>query len=326
MRRTIRAIAILACASACALPGSMQITQRPEAALTGTHVLAIVGRRGEVVRRLEDVLRDRGFKIKRFASVAQMTEEASDGRVVQYNEASARYALETDADVMVRCSEEVSAFAASAWMCSTFATTRSSCPCGAAATARNASPCRGPFSAMLPMHCSARGTGVAVPGDASCSTWAFRRASRPHLGDEGHGARAEPGQVHGWREVGARREPPRGLRAVGVHGLQGAEPFIDVARVSSLPVEDADLRAARNPQAQSPRPRAPRVLLAVGGILGALAGHCRGWVGRVRGDGGRRDGAGAAQGGGPPGGPVAPARAQERHPRDADLGDRVRLS
>ena len=66
-------------------------------------MLVIVGRRGELVRHLEDVLRERGFKIKRFASVEQMTEQASDGRVVQYNEASARYALETDADVMVRC-------------------------------------------------------------------------------------------------------------------------------------------------------------------------------------------------------------------------------
>jgi hypothetical protein len=87
----------------CALPGSARVSQRPEQPLDGPRELAVVGRRGEVVRMLEDKLRACGFRLKRFASVAQMTEAVPDGRIAKYNEATTRYAIETDADVMEQC-------------------------------------------------------------------------------------------------------------------------------------------------------------------------------------------------------------------------------
>jgi hypothetical protein len=87
----------------CALPGGARVSLRAEESLDGPRELSVLGRRDEVVRMLEDQLRVRGVKLKRFASVEQMTEAVPDGRVAKYNQATTRYAVEIDADVMVKC-------------------------------------------------------------------------------------------------------------------------------------------------------------------------------------------------------------------------------
>ena len=105
-RTTNGAIALLAfaaLATGCALPGQMTVARRPDQPLHGPRVLAFIGSRGDVADEIEDRLRDKGFRVKRFASVERITRVTSGGQLAQYDEASARYAVETDARVVVRC-------------------------------------------------------------------------------------------------------------------------------------------------------------------------------------------------------------------------------
>jgi len=101
MRQAI--IAALPLLAACATPGKVKPTVFPKASLEGPREVALTGTRGEIERAIEDSLRGRGFRIKRYASTDRVAEADAPGRVTTYNEATVRYVLETDWALTDRC-------------------------------------------------------------------------------------------------------------------------------------------------------------------------------------------------------------------------------
>lgn len=103
MLTTCLATLTLVGAQGCASPGKATTTLAPSAQFEGPKEVAFIGARSDVERSLEDSLRGRGFRIKRFASISRMTAPTAAGEVESYNKSATRYALEVDSDVMDRC-------------------------------------------------------------------------------------------------------------------------------------------------------------------------------------------------------------------------------
>lgn len=75
--------------------------------IDGPRVVAMSGARDPWVTEIEKRLRAKGFQIKRFESVREVTRRAGDGRVETYTEATARVVLRIEGqaprDTMRRC-------------------------------------------------------------------------------------------------------------------------------------------------------------------------------------------------------------------------------
>lgn len=83
--------------------GRASVTLEPSAKFAGPRELAIIGARQEVEISLEEYLRAKGFRIKRFASTTTVAEATSSRRTEVYNEAATRYGIETHWSLVDRC-------------------------------------------------------------------------------------------------------------------------------------------------------------------------------------------------------------------------------
>ena len=96
-------LALIVPIGGCALPGHASVTLKPSSMLSGPKEVAIIGRRGDVEVVLEEYLRAKGFRVKRFASVTAVAEATTAQRTEMYREAATRYAIETDWSLVDRC-------------------------------------------------------------------------------------------------------------------------------------------------------------------------------------------------------------------------------
>lgn len=75
--------------------------------ITGPKVVALQAPRTPWVIEIESRLRQRGYKVLRYASQKKVTEKVTNSRTEEFNEAAARYILSIDGfaplDVMNRC-------------------------------------------------------------------------------------------------------------------------------------------------------------------------------------------------------------------------------
>jgi hypothetical protein len=89
--------------AACATPGRVRMHLAPKQALQGPRELAILGNRTDVERSLEDSLRGRGFRVKRFPSTVTITTLTTPTSTETYDRGAVRYVLEVDWETVDKC-------------------------------------------------------------------------------------------------------------------------------------------------------------------------------------------------------------------------------
>jgi hypothetical protein len=89
--------------TACAQPGWVKPRLAPAAPLEGARELTVLSRWPEVGQMLEDTLRSRGYRIKRYVTRESVTEMTAPGRLRSYHEAATRYVLELGGELASLC-------------------------------------------------------------------------------------------------------------------------------------------------------------------------------------------------------------------------------